>query len=136
MMVSHTSGSRLGAVAGALLALFTVPVALISADGMTDLESCGGAQDKNAPLEQFSLAAAKDIWLEFPAMGRAPEIETDSGPADVIVFKDGYDASAVGVVGNVGPHPIELDTVVCVIQADRTRTIYTNIPRQGSRFGH
>lgn len=134
MMPRLKSESRLGAIAGVLLALLTVPVALVSADGMTEAESCGGGQEKNVPLEAFSLPAAKDIWLEFPAMGRAPEIENDTSPARVIVFRDGYDPAAVGMAGNQGARPTQLGTVVCIIQADGTRIVYTNMSKAGSRF--
>lgn len=128
-------GVRLGVALGVLVALFTVPIVLVSAKGMSDVEFCGGSPDKNVALEQFSITAAKDIWLEFPALARSPELESDT-PARVVVFKDGYDANEAGVVGNIGSRAATLDKVVCVIQADGTRTVYTNVSLQGSRFAH
>ena len=126
---------RLGVAVGVLVALFTVPIVLVSADGMSDVEFCGGSPGKNVALEQFSIAAARDIWLEFPALARSPELESDT-PARVVVFRDGYDAKAAGIVGNIGSRAANLDKVVCVIQADGTRTVYANVSLQGSRFAH
>ena len=122
-----------GVFTGTALAIFIVPViAVTAAPELSDAERCGGGANGNSVREQFTLASAKDLWREFPAMRQAPGIERDARPARVVVFDDGYDLGrvALGKPQDAGP----VDTVVCVISDDGEISLFTSVSRQGSRL--
>ena len=92
---------------------------------------CGG--EGNRIQAEFRLEHAHDFWQRFPAAGRAPELEIDDNPAEVVVFQGRYDMSKVSAHG-IGPQPDHLSRVVCVIQSDGRVLLYADISRTGSGF--
>lgn len=120
----------LGVVFGGLLVI-SFAVAALPSEAAT---RCGAS--RGMVQAEFSLDAAKDLWRAFPAMLRAPELERDDRPAQVVVFTGEFDASGVGI-GNPAaqkPEALRLREVVCVVQADGTANIYHDVARDGSRF--
>jgi hypothetical protein len=123
-----------GLVLGLLVATLVVPPIATSNDTLTATRSCG-ASDSNVPSEVVELRSAKDVWLEFPAMRRAPLLESDDSPATLVVFPAGFD-STQGTSGNplAGTPSADVGTVICVRQASGYVSVFTNVPTQGSRL--
>lgn len=132
-MRSTTAAVRLGVITGSLAALLTIPLYVATADSDEAFRKCGGNDRSNVAMADFTIAAARDIWLEFPAMLRAPELEDVAAPARVIVFKPGFNLAEVAVLG-FGSPPTDVDTAICVIQEDGSSRLYTNVSKQGSQF--
>lgn len=126
-----TPTARAGGVLGTMLALLMVPPIVLSSSTKSPVEICGGG-GPNIPRETLRLGAARDIWLELPAMKRIPILEADSEPADVVIFGPGYDLRPM-VLGDES-QPGTADTVVCVIQSSGRPTLYANVPLAGSIF--
>jgi hypothetical protein len=92
------------------------------------LSMCQLYNPKNVAVAQIDLDAADHIWRLLPAMGISPELSEDSRPAFAAVFADPYFAPAIGSHGVVQS---QLSGVVCIVNADGQRIIYTNVPRAG-----
>lgn len=122
---------RLALVLGATVALLLVPTTVISAVDQSAFATCGGS-DTNRARETIRLAAARDIWLEFPAMLRAPVLEEDTRPAQVVVFEPGFDLGGMTVARDIAPGTV--DTVICVIQSDGNPNMFAKVRLDGSRF--
>ena len=115
-----------GVVVG-LLALVPVSTAAIVSDAA---KACGA--DGNKVQAERELEAARDVWQILPGLGISPELEVDDRPAKLIVFEGPYDPSGIHFVG--ADVPQRLDRVICVIQADGTVNLYTDVSRDGSTF--
>ena len=96
----------------------------------TDARRCGA--DRNVVQAEFEIPEGRDIWRRFPALGITPELESDTQPARVVVFRGAYDLTGLAM-GN-GPTPTALNEVICVVQADGTVNVYSDVSRQGSGF--
>ena len=126
-------GSRGGVLVGLLISLLVVPP-IAAAGRDQSVEALCGASDTNLPIGVVQLTSGRDIWVEFPAMRRAPRLEVDDQPATIVVFHGDYD------LGRLAPHlassaSADLGTVVCVVQGDGSVSLFTDVPTQGSRFG-
>lgn len=103
--------------------------------GATDprLAECGALT--NTVETTFTIPAARDIWDYFPALGKSPELENDASPAFVVVFSGDYSRAIAG--GPVGTSATREATVyqgvICVVQANGTPNIYTDVSREGYR---
>ena len=126
---------RLSILTGVLAALFMIPVYVTAATSDEAFAKCGGNDRSNIARADFSIPATRDIWLEFPALLRAPELEAIESSARVIVFKPGFNLAETAVIGN-GQPPRDVDSVICVIQSDGSFRLYTNVSLQGSRFAN
>lgn len=127
-------GARSGAVLGAVLAILIVPPVVLSAQDPSIGARCG-VSGQQASSFQIDLARAEDIWLEFPAMMRAPEAEGDSAPASLVVFPSGFNEKLIGLGGNRSDRtPTNLGTVLCLVQADGEVSVFTNVAPAGSRL--
>ncbi len=124
-------GMRLAAVVAA-----SVTAAIVLAPGAigTPLSAsavaCGGTH--NTVQTEFDMAHGSDIWRAFPAMLRAPELENETGPAHVVVFKGNVDLSGM-LAGPKANVPLVTDAV-CVVLGDGTVYFYDSVSRAGSTF--
>lgn len=96
----------------------------------TEAKSCGA--QSNTEQAEFSLAHGSDIWQSFPALGITPELENDSNAIHVVVFKGAFNDSTL-VIGNGSAQPL-LSEVICVVQADGTVNVFSDVSRQGSPY--
>jgi hypothetical protein len=126
---------RGGVMVGAFLAALVIPPLATSADSdsRTATQKCG-ASGSNVPTEVVNLQSGKNIWLEFPAMRRAPVLESDDAPATLVIFTSGYDLAQVGMGNGTPPPATAVGTVLCVIQEDGRVSLFTNVPTAGSRI--
>lgn len=112
-------------VAGLLLAPSMVGKAISD-----EAIACGGT--RNTVESEFDLDAATDIWREFPAMLRAPELEADPGPVHVVVFKGNVDLSGM-IAGRPEAVP-PVSEAICVTTSGGEVYFYDGVSRAGSRF--
>lgn len=121
---------RISAIAAASLTAAIIFVPMVTGAGKSAASiSCGG--EKNAVEAEFVIDRPSDIWKVFPAMLRAPELEEDTEPARVVVFKDGYDLnSMMSAPGKIPP----VNGVVCVVQADGTVNLYDSVSAAGAKY--
>ena len=122
---------RTGAFLGALLAILVAPAAVLSGQSPTVAQKCG-ASETNVPSEIVQLARTRDIWLEFPALRRAPQLEIDS-PAMLVVFPANYELT--GALGRPDMQaPDSLGIVLCVVPDAGRLTLLSNVDPAGSRL--
>lgn len=96
-----------------------------------EARKCGG--ESNTIEAEIQLDAARDVWKVLPALLKSPELEVDDRPARLIVFRGEYDSSAIAFGTKV---PQRLSNVICVVQADGTVNLYTDVLRNGSPFSN
>ncbi len=122
----------LAATAALAIAATSIGAGIAISGGLSDeARSCGA--EGNTILEEFEVDAAKDLWKHLPKMLRAPELETDSRPAHVIVFGGDFDTKGLDLAAP-GGKPASFQGVLCVIQADGTVNVYTDVALAGSRW--
>lgn len=122
---------ELGAVTlGVLLGLAVIAPIATAARLSDQAKACGA--EGNQVQGEFDLKAASDVWQRFPALGITPELETDSRPAHVVVFRG--DFNPAGLQAGAGQPPDRLSRVICVVQDDGTVNLYFDVSRAGSGF--
>lgn len=92
------------------------------------LSQCGADTPGNRVLVSFEIPAAGRIWDYFPAMGMAPELLSDGGPAFVAVFDGDYTGYWMTKAGLT---PEVVQDVVCVVTGDGELNVYFNVSRAG-----
>ncbi len=105
-----------------------VPVA-IGIDKTDTALACGGRANKIEA--EFNIARPSHIWRVFPAMLRAPELEGDTQPAHVVVFKG--EVNLEGMIRVPGPIP-KVKDAICIISSDGTVDFYDNVSRAGAKL--
>lgn len=126
------TGSILPALFGVLTGLLVLAPFAGAAPLSAEARLCGASP--NVIEAEIKLAHARDVWVRFPAMLKAPELEADDRPATLVVFAGDFDTSAVGAAGNGRQKPKTLEAVVCVVQADGTLNLYHDVSRVGSNL--
>ena len=122
-MLPHVLAIALAAItAAALFAPFASGAAKSKA-----FQACGG--DRNQVQDDFMIDRPSDIWKVFPAMLKAPELEDDPNPAEVVVFSGNVNLSGMVAAGN-DQVPM-VDEAVCIVQSDGTVNMYDNVSRAG-----
>ena len=117
--------------AGVLLGLALLAPMATAATLSDEARKCGG--ESNTIEAEIQLDAARDVWKVLPALLKSPELEVDDRPARLIVFRGEYDSSAIAFGTKV---PQRLSNVICVVQADGTVNLYTDVLRNGSPFSN
>lgn len=92
--------------------------------------ACGGS--RNTVQAEFDLDRASDIWREFPAMLRAPELEVAKGSVHVVVFKGTVDLSGM-IAGGATDDAVA--NAICVVTSDGDINFYDGVSRAGSKYG-
>lgn len=92
------------------------------------LSQCGADTPGNHVLVSFEIPSAGRIWDHFPAMGLAPELLSDGGPAFVAVFEGDYTGYWMTKAGLT---PEVVQDVVCVVTGDGELNVYFNVSRAG-----
>ncbi len=115
-----------GGVLGLTLTLGAAPIAASAFDQRA--EHCGAWNPTNVVVSEFDIAAAREIWKYFPAMGMAPDLAASESPMHVVVFRDGFDSTGVSVRASVS----KLNGVVCVITSSDEVTIFTDVSMSGA----
>lgn len=119
------------AVLAASLTVVLIVVPRVVGTGISDSAvSCGGG--RNAVQAEFDLAHAKDMWQVFPAMLRAPELESSNLSAHVVVFSGDVDLS--GMIANGAATDAKVQDAVCVVLEDGTHYFYDGVSRAGARI--
>jgi hypothetical protein len=79
-------------------------------------------------LGEFQIGAASDYRRYLPAMGKSPELDNDSAPAYVVVYRDdvNVETATAGGIFRTRYHD-----VVCVVHSDGTTDVYSDVPRTG-----
>ncbi len=94
---------------------------------------CGGSL--NDVAAELDLPNGRGFWQMFPSARRAPELESDTNPIHVVVFRGSFNTGDLAMGGAPGfEQPKELDDVVCVIRHDGSMDLYFNVSRVGSQF--
>ncbi len=122
---------RVAAVLAACLTAASLLASGVFATGISDeARACGGA--RNTVQAEFDLASGQDIWREFPAMLQSPELESESAPLHVVVFKGDVDLTGM-VMGTTSQVPL-VTNAVCVTLSSGQVFFYDGVSRAGSRF--
>ncbi len=119
------------AIAAACLVAVLVFASEILGGGISaQAVACGGT--RNAVEAEVDLERGSDIWRVFPAMLRAPELEQETGPVHVVVFKGKVDISKmlVGRPSNVPP----VADAICVTTGSGEVFFYDSVSRAGSPY--
>jgi hypothetical protein len=128
-------GSRLvlhgSALLGACVTVAAIFVPSALGGGLSsEAIACGGTSD--TVQAEFTLDQGKNLWREFPAMLRAPELEDLATPVHVVVFQGDVDLSGL-IAGPPGANPV-VSNSICVVLANGETYFYDNVSRVGSRF--
>lgn len=87
------------------------------------LAQCGDGAFGNTAKASFTIPEVSRIWNHLPAMGLAPELATDSGPAFVVLFDKYTGLAATGV--------FTASDVVCVVDKDGRMVVYVDVAQDG-----
>jgi hypothetical protein len=109
-----------------LLAGGAIATSALSSDAR--LSQCGADVSGNRVRASFELASPADIWKVLPAMGKAPELLEDEGPAFVVIFDGDYRA---GWVGGATLNEQTVQNAVCVVTSSGSTNIYYDVSQQG-----
>jgi hypothetical protein len=119
---------RLAAIVAAVATAAAIFVPAVVGIGKSDAALACGGQSNDIETE-FNIARPGDIWRIFPAMLRAPELEADTEPAHVVVFRGAVNLDAM--VRAPGAVPVVTDAV-CVVQGDGTVNLYDSVSKAGA----
>lgn len=113
------------------LALLAYASVLAAAPGGSGAARACGAEGNQVAAE-ISLSRASDVWDHLPGMLRAPELEVDTRPAQLVVFAGSVDTRGIEMA--TADKPATLQLAICVVQADGTVNLYSDVSRAGSRW--
>jgi hypothetical protein len=86
---------------------------------------CGGGTSVAAV---FDIARAADVWKYLPAMMQAPELEDESGPASVVVYRGAWQGL---LVGRTGLQAGKVQGAVCVLTQSGEVNVYSDVNMAG-----
>jgi hypothetical protein len=122
---------RVGPVAAGVGLGLAILAPVVTAAKVSDEARACGAEGNQVQAE-FDLDEARGIWNRFPALGVTPELEGDSRPAHVVVFRGQFDPR--GLAFGTEREPPMMSRVLCVVQEDGTVNLYYDVSRTGSGF--
>lgn len=117
-------------LAACIVAAMILAPGIVGKDISPQAIACGGT--RNTVQTELDLEQGSDIWREFPAMLRAPELEGDTGPVHLVVFKGDVDISGM-LAGRPADVPPVADAI-CVVLGDGTLYFYDGVSRSGSKY--
>ncbi len=110
-----------------------VALAVAAPRDPVERQKCGAGDNRIAA--EFALDHAADLPNHLPNMLRTPELEQDRRPAHVILFSGEFRTDLVAMAPTIEKPPL-LNAVVCVIQADGTVNLYSDVSRAGSQWAN